>query len=69
METRLRDTAVESVHSGLVASLEADCSNYREEISSLQNALRRMEAKAKSAATADDAPQKNAAKMHAQQAR
>ena len=38
-------TAVESVHSGLVASLEADCRNYREKINLLQEMVKRLEAK------------------------
>ena len=58
-------TAVESVHSGLVASLEADCRNYREEIKMLQVKLRQMPAKAPP--PVDEAPQRNVAKMHAAQ--
>ena len=58
-------TAVESVHSGLVASLEADCRNYREEIKMLQVKLK--QAAAKSPPPVDEAPQRNVAKMHAAQ--
>ena len=42
----LSNTAVESVHSGLVQSLESDCRNYRAEVKSLHATIRKLEEKA-----------------------
>ena len=56
----LSNTAVESVHSGLVQSLESDCRNYRAEVKSLHATIRKLEEKLSGKANSE-AAQKAAA--------
>ena len=58
----LSNTAVESVHSGLVQSLESDCRNYRAEVKSLHATIRKLEEKLSGKAN-PEAAQKAAAEV------